>query len=191
MKQKIKRLWYRTCYLAFRIFFQSRYHKTWCRLYRRLTESSKTKMAIGIRSDQENLAIRSILKWRADSFKELFDAMHSAEYVEWVAHETADKAPGDCDDFAVWNAACAAAQGYHTNILMVGWHDAWRPNGHAIAVRAKHGVVEWCDYGTWKVAYGYLQAARQVKNLYKGTGAVYYCSLDSQLNPRSFQYADS
>ena len=144
---------------------------------------------IGVRSDAENLQIRRLLTWRADSWKELFDAMHSAEYVEWVAHETAEKSPGDCDDFAAWNAACARVKGYRTCIVMVGWHKGWKPNGHAVAVRIKGLRAQWCDYDEWTDFTDLPGLAKTIALRYGGDGATYYAALGEDLKVRSYGYA--
>jgi hypothetical protein len=95
--------------------------------------------------------------WRADSWKQLFDAVGCAERVERIFSGLEEPDTGlDCDEFAIWAAASLRTGKMRgvlvddvTNIsfLTVTWRDAKKMQGHnACLFRLKDKWV-YIDYG--------------------------------------------
>jgi hypothetical protein len=105
---------------------------------------------------------RRVLIWKADGPKELWDAIASPEYVEYVLRIRPDKHVGDCDEFAIYNVATlngSVAAGVfddktfqHASLLSIGWLDKeGKFNGHNVALLtfevAGVSVYSYVDYG--------------------------------------------
>jgi hypothetical protein len=88
------------------LYYTLRISAFWSHLYRLLFEFPYRNIQISTYASYEALLeVTSKLIWTADGAKQLWDATSSPQWVEYVAKWRADKHVGDCDEFAVYNAA--------------------------------------------------------------------------------------
>lgn len=164
------------------VTFLFKYHivQSWYKLYRWMFEfkyyspNSPLYSPVPAYSSLYQLAdlLGNKLKWRADSLKQLFDAMGTAEAVQYKMSVINQPFIGDCDEFAVY-AATAINKSiladpdfgvYYFNkrikkayVMTVMWlrysGQTWRSNylgfgGHNVCViELEDGDLAWMDYG--------------------------------------------
>jgi len=108
------------------------------------------------------------LKWRADSWRELWDSVNSPEAVQWRADNDPKRFIGDCDEFGVYQAAVlnnelkddalwSGAEIAGANLLTVMWVKTggreWAGNhngfgGHNVClISYRDGNFAYMDYG--------------------------------------------
>jgi hypothetical protein len=106
------------------------------------------------------------LKWRPDTWKQLWDATSNPNHVQWLANNNPSHLIGDCDDFAIYEANIWKQQLLHrkapwdvvdAEMLSIMW---WSPvklfdgetvfgfSGHNVCL-LKHvdGKFSYMDYG--------------------------------------------
>ena len=106
------------------------------------------------------------LKWRADSWRELWDATSSIGHIQWRADNEPEKFIGDCDEFGRYSAAVMrnelqnntrSALGIETTYLLtVMWKNKGEPGstdhagygGHNVnLIKFRDGTWAYMDYG--------------------------------------------
>lgn len=79
-------------------------YRIWSKIYRFIWERNKRLPLKSFLSLEELVAYVGSFKWRADTWRELGDAISSPEHVQWIAENDPKRFIGDCDEFAVYQA---------------------------------------------------------------------------------------
>ena len=149
---------------GFWLLMKTRLYFVWSRIYRALFEGKRAPVREFKTLTDLVLYVRGF-KWRADSWRQLFDAVGHPEHVEWLAQNDPDKFIGDCDEFAVYQAHVistqpSVAESWHikkAEVMSVTWYkfggeaETGNPmgyGGHNVClIQLEEG--KWCyqDYG--------------------------------------------
>lgn len=150
-------------------FLKSGIARLWYKLYQFLWERNKRERLQRFPDIQDLVDYVRTLKWRADTWRELGDAISSAEAVQWRADHDPKRFIGDCDEFGVYQAAVlnnelVADQNwssdlgiYRGDLLTVMWYKTggkeWEGNrngfgGHNVCLLTyDDGTYSYMDYG--------------------------------------------
>lgn len=143
-------------------FLKSGIARLWYKTYQFLWERNK-RTSIRRFSDMKDLVnyVRT-LKWTADTWRQLGDAISSAEAVQWRADNDPKRLIGDCDEFGVYQAAVinnelVSDPNWNSDLeiqrawlLTVMWHKTgeWAFGGHNVClIKYKDGGYSYMDYG--------------------------------------------
>lgn len=149
------------------LYSRLRIYSTWSKIYQFLYER-KTRMPLKRFPGLAELVfyVRE-LKWRADSWLELGDAVSHPEAVQWRAENVPSKFIGDCDEFGIYQAAVIQNELMHkpdwghlgmvkADTLSVLWYktggESWEGNylgfgGHNVClIKYKDGRYAYMDY---------------------------------------------
>jgi len=150
------------------LYLRSGLARFWYKLYQLLWERSK-RVPIR-RFDDLGVMVKYMrdMKWRADTWRELGDAISSPEAVQWRADNDPKHFIGDCDEFGVYQAAVInneltdnvywSALGLdRADLLTVMWYKIggkeWEGNhkgfgGHNVClISYLDGTFSYMDYG--------------------------------------------
>jgi hypothetical protein len=150
-------------------FLKSGIARFWYKLYQFLWERNKLAELKRFPDIEDLVNYVRGLKWRADTWRELGDAVSSAEAVQWRANNDPRALIGDCDEFgvyiaAVFNNELAKVSNWSGDIgfergdlLTVMWYKTggkeWEGNrngfgGHNVClISYKDGGYSYMDYG--------------------------------------------
>lgn len=146
--------------VASRLYIKGGIYKTWSKIYQFIWERQRRPLQ-KFESLEALVEYVKKLKWRADSWRQLWDAFSAPEHVQWIAETTPDKFIGDCDEFAIYQAAVIAEQGLgrnegvlNTYVMTVMWYqpatfDAkGKYGGHNVCLlELQGGKWAYMDYG--------------------------------------------
>lgn len=141
----------------------------WYKLYQLLWERASKKRPLR-RFDDLGTLVRYMrdMKWRADTWRQLFDAVSSPQAVQYLADTEPGHFIGDCDEFGVYQAAVinnelidnprwSGLSLMHCKLLTVMWYkvggEEWEGNrkgfgGHNVCLlRYVDGTFAYMDYG--------------------------------------------
>lgn len=173
------------------VIFRLGVMRTWYRLYRFLFErsyydpkSEDFTMLARYNTVDELVAMMRLAKWKADKAKELWDAVSHPSTIQYRLNTAPDKAIGDCDEFAVYEAAVinnepsllvelGAVRAYIMSVMWIKTGGAtWAGNplgfgGHNVCIiQLLNGKFMWMDYGHPVHAETAADVARQVRDIY-------------------------
>lgn len=92
--------------IAVWLYFKTSIARVWWLAYQALWERKAREVKLQRFADFNQFVnyVRN-LKWRADSWRELFDATSSVKMVQWLADNDPRRLIGDCDEFGHYEAA--------------------------------------------------------------------------------------
>lgn len=141
-------------------WFHSNLFRYWSKVYQWVWERNKTMLLYGYRDITELVSYVGKLKWRADTWREVGDAVSSPEHVQWLAEHEPEKFIGDCDEFAVYQAAVvnreldmwnpSFAEYKQAYLMSVAWYHTpnGRFGGHNVCLlQDRKGKYSYMDYG--------------------------------------------
>jgi len=137
--------------ILYRIYWYSRLCLLWSWLYRCLYQRKYRSVPIEEMGTPDAVQGRlNILKWKKDSFRELWDAIGSPHWVQHCINTMLsgnDQPDGamDCDEFAVW-AAKALIPFYKPVVLNVFWRSKTY-SGHNVCLYQMDGA--FYSIGNW------------------------------------------
>jgi hypothetical protein len=153
-------------FLLIHVYFRFGIARFWYLTYQAIWEPKSKRAPLKRFSSMENLAeYVSKLKWRADSWRELGDAVSAPTAVQWKAYHEPRSFIGDCDEFAVYLAAVLQSERHEhgffdirsAKLLTVMWNKTggleWEGNrnglgGHNVClIRYWDGGYAYMDYG--------------------------------------------
>lgn len=132
-------------------------YNAWSHLYRALAERDRAPLRNFAYLSDLVVYIRT-LKWRPDTWRQLWDAVSHPFHVQWLALFEPQKLVGDCDDFAAYiievltrmfrMASWKGRLMSKFEFLTVRW---WKPEGgfggHNVAlIESEDGLFAWMDY---------------------------------------------
>lgn len=147
--------------LGFVIAIGSRYYKNWSRLYQWLYERKHKSLEIEMYTSYRALSnTLATCTWIADGSKELGDAISSPGFIQYVINEVGGRPIGDCDEFAMYNAAALMESVKmqmwtgepikNCSILTVRWMQKDTPQvqaGHNVClIELVDGTYRYMDY---------------------------------------------
>lgn len=210
----MKTIWLFLCRFWALSFLKLRVYKFWSNVYRWLWESQWSDLKVSTYVTLSLITERARAGWwRADSWKQLFDAVSSPQYVEavWSGQAPVPTEGFDCDEFAIYLTAAIAKslengvmtdELQHPRFFTVLWmeKDGWTPRGHNVCLVSRLmprpdglGVVP--THRQWAfVDYSALSAwcdsiddvAKQVRDAYaKESTPIGYCVSALDLTPYS------
>lgn len=188
------------------LYLRLHIYRLWSNLYRFIWERSYKNVQI---HKFERLALLvdfiRLQKWKADSWKEMFDAVSSPQKVQAIGQDMAgDHYIGDCDEFAVYlsNAiAEALAVGLMAEdnlqsprFLTITWIEkkTWKATGHNVCLLAHPQAIggtlySYMDYGKPSVKlFSISDVVKLVRDTYAGEGqyiGLTWCAADPNLKP--------
>lgn len=124
--------------------------------------------------------LRNGSEWKADGWREGWDAVHSPEYTQSIFDGTLPMpvdGSRDCDDHARFLVAAIKASikagvwrenGVDPHMLDVMWFNGWTPNGHVVTICRFGDAWRWADYvDRWSPTFGTLaELAADVRRSY-------------------------
>lgn len=144
-------------------------------------------------------------KWKADSWKEMFDAVSSPEKVQAIGQDASgDHLIGDCDEFAVYlanaisvslKAGMMAADGIaNPRFLTITWIDkkTKKAGGHNVCLleypsEVGSSLYAYMDYGKPSAKFFTIgDVVKLVRDTYVGEGnhiGLAWCAADPNLKP--------
>jgi hypothetical protein len=145
------------------LVFTTRLYTLWSRVYRWLYErevmsTTALKTFETVRELGQYLNARKEL-WKADSWKQLFDAISSPEYAQQCFEGLVEPRSGlDCDEYAVFAAnalkkslllgrMALTEEVSAPQMLSVMWRDGDGLNGHNVCLARIKGSWVYMDYG--------------------------------------------
>jgi len=156
----MKRCWQ----FILKLIFRFRIYFIWSRVYRYLYERKHDKFVIptfrALHLLEDNIGK---MKWRADNWRMLWDAISTPQAVWW--RHLNNQAAGDCDDISI-AAAASFAKSYpfvdtlgfqFTTPLMMSvvWMDGWKVTGHNICVipYTCENKSYWAHWSNWHAGH--------------------------------------
>lgn len=142
--------------------------RLWYKGYQWLWERNKRAPLKRFPDMQDLVDYVKTLKWRADTWRELADAISSPEAVQWRADNEPRRLIGDCDEFGVYEAAVIQNETARDSawsadlgivsacLLTVMWYKTggleWEGNrnglgGHNVCLIMHNGGWSYMDYG--------------------------------------------
>jgi len=138
-------------------------YRLWSRLYQFIWERERVPLK-KFGSFSEFVTYIRTLKWRPDTWRQLWDAFSNPYHIQYIANTDPARAVGDCDEFAIYEAEVLAQQGLaaekpwevtDTNVLTVTWYQTGeiepgetRMSGHNVCLlRHVDGQWSYMDYG--------------------------------------------
>lgn len=109
----------------------SGFMRLWYKLYQFLWERSRRAPLRRFSSLKDLVVYVRGLKWRPDTWRELFDAVSHPDAVQWRANNDPKSFIGDCDEFAVYQAAVVNNEVGHGMVPIggvippQGWENIW------------------------------------------------------------------
>jgi hypothetical protein len=146
------------------IFIQTWVYHVWSGLYRwlkRLFGEQRTGVAPAKTLDELNQRLLRA-NWKADSWRELGDAIADPRHFQYLLDTEEAPTPGDCDEFATYAHAVltlAPPVGVKPiGILTVLWWNPWfwglkKPGGHHVCLFQQDG--KFGHIGNWGVFAGF------------------------------------
>lgn len=150
--------------IGFCVYLRCQIYAVWSRIYRWFWERKRRKALPQFQKLGDLVALIRTLKWRADGWRQLGDAISHPEHVQWLADNDPAREVGDCDDFAIYEVTAlqqpelrrsygiAAAE-----MLTVSWYKyggkatEGNPMGHyghnVCLIRYTDGKWTFMDYG--------------------------------------------
>lgn len=148
-------------------FLKSGAARLWYKLYQFLWERNKKEPLAHYANLDELAACVRTLKWRADTWREIGDAIGSAETVQYRINHDPRRFIGDCDEFGVYEAAIVNKELsddpnwsqdlelLRGDLLTVMWYKTrefrWEKNGfggHNVCLLSHtDGTFSYMDYG--------------------------------------------
>lgn len=141
--------------------------------------------------------LRNGSEWKADGWREGWDAVHSPQYIQSIFDGSLPwpkEGSRDCDDHARFAAAAIRTSiaagtwkenGTDPHDLAVMWFNGWTPGGHVVVVCRFGDGWRWCDYvDRWSPVFSTLgEVAADVRSSYApGSFALAYC-LQNEMRP--------
>ena len=154
-------MWFRFRRRVVQAFFwftmRCQVYNVWSHIYRFLFERKRAPLpSFGFLADLV-VFVRG-LKWRPDTWRQLWDAVSHPNHVMWLALNDPGKLVGDCDDFFAFNAEVLATQFRlqpwrdrvmtDFQMLTVQW---WKSEGgfgghNVCLITDSEGKFAWMDY---------------------------------------------
>jgi hypothetical protein len=141
--------------LLLKISFAIAWFPRWSKLYQRILE----RPWIGFQilpwhrdiTPWRAQSLMKVLEWRADGWRELWNAVHHPLIVSEAISWYQPKGAMDCEDFALW-AATALDKRYEARVLCVYWSTGrwpWQQAGHAVCLYHDPDLNEYGYIGNW------------------------------------------
>lgn len=184
MTTTLQGVWLFLCRLSSFLYLRLSGYKTWSNIYRAIWEREFRDIPLRVFGDLptlEALLQKNALKWRADSWKQLFDAVSYPAKAQLVFEGTYAPDSGfDCDDFACFTTnvlekslVLAKFPVSAPRFFTVMWLKGWKAAGHNVTlVTLEDGSFAYLDYGAVTgVATTPEGVAANVMNRYASEGA--------------------
>lgn len=153
-------------YFVIKVYFGFGIARLWYLTYQAIWEPKSKRAPLKRFYSIEDLArYVSELKWRPDTWRELWDAVSAPTAVQWRDYNDPESFIGDCDEFAVYIAAVLSSERHEppfhgirsARLLTVMWNKTggseWEGNrnglgGHNVClIRYWDGTFAYMDYG--------------------------------------------
>jgi len=156
-------IWFARLFIS--IYYKSGLYSLWSKTYQFIWEYKRTPLK-EFNNIEELATYMYKLKWRPDTWKELWDATSHPEHVQWLADNEPSHFIGDCEEFAIYIATvvdtqlscsgcCANWKFIGADMLTVMWYTPkteengrWSVGGHNVAlIKNANGSFSYMDYG--------------------------------------------
>lgn len=145
-------------------YFSASVARVWYKLYQFIWErNTRTRIRRFDKLD-DLVAYMRRMKWKADGWRQLWDAVSDVRHVQYLADTDPNHAIGDCDEFAVYEAAVVNNEliddrewshcnlGLPAQLLTVMWYatsgDTLGFGGHNVCLLSyRDGTWAYMDYG--------------------------------------------
>ena len=159
-------IWFIRWFVYF--YFKTGLARAWYKLYQFIWEGKKKSRVRRFDTMEALVLYMGAMKWRPDTWRELWDAINSPEAIQWKADNQPSRFIGDCDEFAVYEANTVnneladdsfwgGGELLGASLLTVMWYKTggaeWEYNnkgfgGHNVCLLAyKDRTFSWMDYG--------------------------------------------
>lgn len=161
----MRSIWLFLCRLWTFLYMRLGVYKFWSNVYRFFWEQPFRPIKLHVFPDLPALGkflSASATKWRADSWKQLWDAVSYPQTAQAIFEGTYNPKYGcDCDEFAIFitcvleKMSAVGTLEYALGLpvaepkfFTVMWMDGWTPTGHNVClVRVPDGRYAFMDYG--------------------------------------------
>ena len=156
------RFWLFICRVSAWLYLRLGLYGAWSRTYRAMFERSYDAMQLYTFSNLQEVGAYLNAKahlWRADSWKQLFDAVSRPERTQAFFDGREVPHDGlDCDEYAIWTVNSIhrslmqgkMAANEHVSaprMLTVTWLEGWKPQGHNVCLVKTAAKWAYLDYG--------------------------------------------
>lgn len=160
--------------LGYKLIMHSRYYFVWSKLYRFLFQRKYKHVKLKHYSILENIDKLFLkLQWRKDGFKELWDSIGSANWVQYCLDEIEGGHPQpkgalDCDDFSNYAANVYMPHwGEEVYLCSIGYKKSDKKiSGHMICV-VKRENGTYSHLSNWGLFNGFEDIQSVIKDILK------------------------
>lgn len=195
------------------------WYRFWSRLYQRVWH--KRYMKGGTKESLVDTGLTpvaaqnlmNLISWRADKFRELFDAFGAPEWFQYnlnIIKAGGKQKPGamDCDEYAIW-AANSVDKEYKPEILSVSWVQVGvnskgryfvKLTGHNVCAVSQYenGIQKFFHIGNWRRSSNFVTRDKLVKDVWsrgsrntKYSRCLGYAFYDKGLSIKSYHKANN
>ena len=165
------------------------WHRLYSFLYHRKYKNIKLNIGISPRDAWNDI---SLLQWKKDSWKELFDSVGDPRWVQYCINQIHMGYPQpegslDCDDFSIWCVNCISDQNSPVYFTQSYMKTSYTAGGHAVCVYKDEG--SYYHISNWGIRGPFASMAEISSDIINGANglrAIGWSMYDHNLNLLNF-----